>query len=82
MQRHVIWTKDEEEETGKCDTHLISSVKDVENSIAQFSGNDKLSIEKWLSNFEDLSALLKQNELQKIIYCKQMLRGLAKQFIT
>jgi len=54
----------------------------VENSIAHFSGDDKLSVEKWLGDFEDLSALLDWNELQKIIYCKRMLQGSAKQFIT
>jgi len=63
-------------------TSNLFSIKDVENSIAHFSGDDKLSVEKWLGDFEDLSALLDWNELQKIIYCKRMLQGSAKQFIT
>jgi len=63
-------------------TPNLFSIKDVENSIAHFSGDDKLSVEKWLGDFEDLSALLDWNELQKIIYCKRMLQGSAKQFIT
>lgn len=60
----------------------LFSIKDVENSIAYFTGDDKLSIEKWLNDFEDLSSLLEWNELQKVIYGKRMLTGSAKRFIT
>lgn len=60
----------------------LFSIKYVMNSIAYFTGDDKLSVEKWLDDFENLSSLLEWNELQKVIYGKKMLRGSAKRFIT
>lgn len=60
----------------------LFSIKYVMNSIVYFTGDDKLSVEKWLDDFENLSSLLEWNELQKVIYGKRMLRGSAKRFIT
>lgn len=58
------------------------TIKDVEDSIAHFSGDNELSIEKWTTDFEDLAALLKWDDLQKLIYAKRLMQGSAKQFIT
>lgn len=62
--------------------HSKFTIKDVEGSLTYFSGDDKLPIEKWISEFEDMSALLRWDDLQKLIYGKRMLTGLAKQFIS
>lgn len=58
------------------------TIKDVEGSLTHFSGDDKLPIEKWIDEFEDMSALLKWNDLQKLVYGKRMLTGSAKKFIS
>ncbi|XP_076280086.1 uncharacterized protein LOC143208958 [Lasioglossum baleicum] len=60
----------------------LFTIKDVENAMAYFTGDDKLPIIKWIADFEDLSMLLEWNELQKLIYAKRMLKGSAKQFIA
>jgi len=71
------------------DTHRRSrhvrsefTIKDVEGSLTYFTGDDKLPIEKWIAEFEDVSDLLQWNELQMLIYGKRMLKGSAKRFIS
>lgn len=58
------------------------TIKDVEGSLTHFSGDDKLPIEKWIEEYEDMSALLKWDSLQKLMYGKRMLTGSAKKFIS
>lgn len=58
------------------------TIRDVEDSMAHFSGDDKMPIQNWIDDFEDTSALLSWNELQKFVYGKRMLTGSARQFIT
>jgi len=60
----------------------LFTIKDVEGSISHFSGDDKMRVEKWIEEFEDMSALLGWNELQNVIYAKRLLRGSAKQYIA
>ncbi|KAG7196878.1 hypothetical protein KM043_015782 [Ampulex compressa] len=77
---------DEAIEEGRFDavTRQVASftINDVEDSLAHFNGDDKLSIDHWINDFENTSELLEWNELQKFIYSKRMLRGSARQFIT
>lgn len=58
------------------------TIKDVEGSIPVFTGDDKMTIHKWIEEFEDTCVLLQWSDLQKVIYGKKMLRGSAKQFIA
>ncbi|KAG7197065.1 hypothetical protein KM043_018813 [Ampulex compressa] len=58
------------------------TIKDVDDSIPYFTGDNKLPIKKWIEDFEELSNLLDWNDLQKLLYGKRMLQGSAKQFIT
>ncbi|KAK7873768.1 hypothetical protein R5R35_005765 [Gryllus longicercus] len=57
------------------------TIRDVENSLTEFSGDDKIQVEQWLNEFEDISNLLEWHDLQKIIYAKRMLKGSAKKFM-
>lgn len=50
--------------------------------MSYFSGDDKLPIENWIAEFEDMSTLLQWNDLQKLIYGKRMLKGSAKQYVS
>lgn len=61
--------------------HSHFTMKDVEGSLTHFSGDDKLPVEKWIDEFEDMSALLKWGDLQKLVYGKRMLTGSAKKFV-
>ncbi|XP_078051386.1 uncharacterized protein LOC144477531, partial [Augochlora pura] len=58
------------------------TIKDVDESLAYFTGDDRLPIEKWIADFEELSTLLEWNDVQMLLYGKRMLKGSAKQFVT
>lgn len=58
------------------------TIKDVEGSLTHFTGDDKLSITKWIAEFEDISNLLQWNKVQKLIHGKRMLQESAKCFIS
>lgn len=64
-----------------CRANLFT-IKDVEESVSHFSGDDKMQVEKWIEEFEEVSELLKWNELQKVIYAKKLLRGSAKIYMA
>lgn len=70
-----------ERTTYRCRANLFT-IKDVEGSISHFSGDDKTQVEQWIEEFEEVSELLKWNELQKVIYAEKLLRGSAKQYIA
>ncbi|XP_076382074.1 uncharacterized protein LOC143260475 [Megalopta genalis] len=58
------------------------TIKDVDVCLAYFTGDDRLPIEKWIADFEELSTLLEWNDVQMLLYAKRMLKGSAKQFVT
>lgn len=64
-----------------CRANLVT-IKDVEGSISHFSRDDKMQVEKWIEEFEEVSELLEWNELQKVIYAKKLLRESAKQYMA
>lgn len=70
-----------ERTTYGCRANLFT-IKDVEGSISHFSGDDKTQVEQWIEEFEEVSELLKWNELQKVIYAKKLFRGSTKQYIV
>lgn len=52
--------------------------RDVEDTIRQFDGKGSYPIGKWIEEFEDLAHLTGWNDLQKLIYAKKSLTGMAK----
>ncbi|KAH8355367.1 hypothetical protein KR084_003918, partial [Drosophila pseudotakahashii] len=54
--------------------------RDIEDSVRAFSGEDNLSVEVWVKEFEDMATIMFSNELQKLIFAKRSLQGLAKMF--
>lgn len=52
--------------------------KDVEASVRQFSGKDGYPVERWIADFEETAVLFNWTELQKVIFAKRSLTGLAK----
>lgn len=60
---------------------FLFSCKDVEDSIRQFNGKDGYTVNKWIEEFEEMAALLRWNVLQKLIFAKKSIDGLAKMSI-
>jgi hypothetical protein len=61
----------------------ITNVETMEivESMCTFSGDDDVSLESWLSKFEEMSDLHDWTDAQRIMYAKRLLRGSAKSFI-
>ncbi|KAH0819188.1 hypothetical protein GEV33_003603 [Tenebrio molitor] len=57
------------------------SFRDVEDSIRSFSGEDNYQVETWLSDFEEMGRIMSWSGLQKVVFAKKSLSGLAKLFI-
>ncbi|XP_045466745.1 uncharacterized protein LOC123675430 [Harmonia axyridis] len=55
--------------------------RDVEDSIKSFDGKDDYPIERWIEDFEEIAEVTGWNDLQKLIFAKKSLKGLAKLFI-
>jgi len=62
-------------------TKITFNFKDVEDTIRPFDGSDNYPIEKWLSDFEDLATLFKWNDMQKLVFGRKSLKGVAKIFV-
>lgn len=60
--------------------HLFN-FKDIENSIQKFTGDDNLTIAKWLQLFEETADLLDWNVMMKFVYAKRLMAGTAKLFL-
>ncbi|XP_043263448.1 uncharacterized protein LOC122403783 [Colletes gigas] len=57
------------------------SFRDIEDTIRPFRGHDEYPVETWLSDFEDNATLFGWTEIQKLLFAKKSLTGLAKLFI-
>jgi len=54
------------------------SFRDIEESIKQFEGTDEVPVDVWISDFEDQAVLMGWNDMQKLIFAKKSLKGVAK----
>ena len=57
------------------------SFRDIEDTMRQFNGKDDYPVEKWIENFEETAQLYEWTELQRFVFAKRYLTGLAKLFI-
>lgn len=79
---------DEEEERRKVNKHRrkkhsnILLFRDVEGSLETFSGDDKVSIDRWITDFEEMAELCDWSDIQKVAYARRLLRGSAKLFVN
>lgn len=55
--------------------------RDVEDSIRPFDSKEDYPVEKWISDFEDIADVTGWNNLQKLIFAKKSLTGIAKLFV-
>lgn len=61
--------------------HFSLSYKDVENTLRTFDGTDIYPVKRWIDDFEDSAILFGWNEIQKLVFAKRTLTGLAKLFV-
>jgi len=54
---------------------------DVQDSLRPFTGDDSVSIVKWVEDFEDLADLCSWSELHNFLYGKRLLQGTALDFV-
>lgn len=54
------------------------SFRDVEDTIRRFNGKDGYPINKWIDDYEEISNVMNWNNLQKLVFAKKSLDGLAK----
>jgi len=54
---------------------------DIEKSIKQFEGTDEIPVDVWISDFEDQAVLMGLNDMQKLIFAKKSVKGVAKLFV-
>ncbi|XP_074026441.1 uncharacterized protein [Leptinotarsa decemlineata] len=67
-------------EVRKPDTFSLT-FRDIEDSIRLFDGKDSYPVKTWIQDFEEIAEITGWNELQKLIFAKKSLRGLAKLFV-
>lgn len=69
--------------TDKSDKNFrfVMNFKDIEDPICSFDGIKYCLIEHWLNNFEETVILFDWSDLEKLIFTKKKLTGLAKLFI-
>lgn len=63
------------------DKSFALTFRDVEDSIRPFDGKEGYPVGKWIEDFEEIAELMGWNELQKLIFAKKSLRGIAKLFV-
>lgn len=55
--------------------------RDIEESVRIFDGTGNLSVNVWIEEFEETASIMCWDEVQKFIFAKRSLRGLAKLFV-
>lgn len=55
--------------------------RDVEDSIRPFDGKDDYPVRTWIEDFEEVAEVTGWNDLQKLIFAKKSLKGLAKLYV-
>lgn len=59
----------------------LFTLRDIQDSVSSFSGDQLPNIDQWLREFEDCACTVGWDDLRKFIYGKQLLTGAAKIFI-
>ncbi|XP_054734546.1 uncharacterized protein LOC129242007 [Anastrepha obliqua] len=57
------------------------TLRDIEDSVTSFSGDDHYDVSHWVREFEDIADTVGWSDLQKFVYAKQLLRGAAQLFV-
>ncbi|XP_050490256.1 unconventional myosin-XVIIIa-like [Bombus huntii] len=57
------------------------SLKDVEDSLENFSGDDLLSVNQWVEDFEEMAEVCGWSDAHMVTYAKKLLTGSAQAFV-
>ncbi|XP_068980970.1 uncharacterized protein [Bombus flavifrons] len=57
------------------------SLKDVEGSLEKFSGDDLLSVNQWVEDFEEMAEVWGWSDAHMVAYAKKLLAGSAQAFV-
>nr|XP_033204778.1 uncharacterized protein LOC117165501 [Bombus vancouverensis nearcticus] len=57
------------------------SLKDVEDSLEKFSGDDLLSVNQWVEDFEEMAEVWGWSDAHMVAYAKKLLAGSAQAFV-
>lgn len=60
---------------------ITFNFKDVEDTICPFEESDHYQVKMWILNFEDLAVLFKWNDMQKLVFSRETLKGAVKTFV-
>lgn len=60
---------------------FVLNYRDVEDSVRSFNGTDSYSVERWINDFEEAATMFGWDDLQKVVFAKKSLKGVAKLFI-
>lgn len=61
---------------------MTFTLKDIQDSLADFDGSNESNANNWLTDFESIAVTVQWNDLQKFIYGRQLLKGAAKLFVN
>ncbi|XP_049294386.1 uncharacterized protein LOC125769630 [Anopheles funestus] len=57
------------------------SFRDIEEGIEPFTARTNQDVNRWLKNFDDVSAMVGWNADQKLIMCRKKMSGVARSFL-
>lgn len=61
--------------------HLMANTlnfEDIKGVVGKFSGDDFVSVQKWIRGFEEFAEIARWPDLQKYVFSKRLLEGSAK----
>ena len=67
--------------TNSSANQFVLNYRDIEDSVRAFNGSDSYPIERWINDFEEAAVMFAWNDLQKVVFAKRSLKGVAKLFI-
>ncbi|XP_053968040.1 uncharacterized protein LOC128869495 isoform X2 [Anastrepha ludens] len=73
-------TRLEEGAGGSTNTAKIN-FNDIEGIIKKFTGDETMSVQVWLQDFESYAETFRWTDLQRYVFCKRSLSGTAKLYI-
>lgn len=59
----------------------IFNFRDIEDSLEKFNGNKNQDIHAWIAEFEEVAKMAGWTPQQKILICRKMMQGTARNFI-
>lgn len=60
---------------------VLFTFRDVEESLIQFSGDDDVTIQRWLNDFERTATMSGWSDIHKVTYARRLMTGSAKKFV-